>query len=84
MGRLPWDSPLVLADRNTLLGSDTTARESLINRVRAEMKDQIRKNIVLVERMERSAFLTKSFYYCKEHGITSVPADDFGASLDTA
>lgn len=86
LGRLSYDSPLVLSELSVLFGPDEGARHTYIEKTRARTMAAAAESLVLVEGAERHAYGPKSYYYCKENNIpyADVPDDDTPPDYDDA
>ena len=76
MGRRQWSSPAVRREVSVLFGTNDAARDKLLDGSRARAFTAAREALGDSEAAERLYYGTKSYCYCKERGITSIPDDD--------
>ena len=68
VGQRRWDDPVVVIERNWLLGPDEDAAWKFVEHCRGKMKREYKRNMTLVRRLEKEYYGENSFYYHRETG----------------
>jgi hypothetical protein len=86
VGQRRWDDPLVIIERNWLLGPDEDAAWKFVEHCRSKMRRAYKRNMVLVRRLEKEYYGENSFYYLRETGQYVEPEqeeeEDLAGELD--
>ena len=82
VGRRQWSSPAVQREVSVLFGTNDTARNTLMYESRLRAMAAAKQALADSQAAERLHYGKKSYYYCKERGISSVPDDDTAPGED--
>ncbi|KAI9853271.1 MAG: hypothetical protein M1824_001468 [Vezdaea acicularis] len=62
IGARRWDDPMVVRDRNRLLGPDSESRIALVQEVRQRLLDNFLEAFLILEEAEKTSFGSDSFF----------------------
>ncbi len=76
VGRLRWGNTTVKEALRGLLGTHDEPRNAMLKSWNAHVVTLIRKKWIVVEKLERQYYGTKSYFHCRDHRLLRPPPDD--------